>query len=378
MGHRANYFLVEENKTSIFYHHWGAKSLPEDFFWGFDASLSYLATLESGEEKLLDDVWCEGAICIKPDIRELILFGGEDLYYDKSLRNVFLSMMSISWAEWRIKWAKKGIIDVIQLSSISPKSVTSNSNTDEDSDDLTQPEADTFNGEWHECLVLIRSENDLITTSKDSAQRVLSIGPGLLDQLSEIPPRSIIREGDDDFPVSQLFIDTTCKTIHIWEEYEELPDRTDLLSKLWTGWQVHSHPGGFYEFCQVAGIPYFEHSRTREEYIKEIRHLVLQDSNFDPEEVLQTIEKHVHDEENFIEKLKSKVVNIFIKKEPKIQVHPSFLQKDKPHLEKKAKMELFSAVIDKFMSDIPDLEIVLSADEDWFKNGLPELIQSPK
>lgn len=369
MGHRANYILVDNDKEYVFYHHWGALSLPADFFWGYEESLHYLSTLEPSDH-LLDDIWCEGAISIKPETKELILFGGEDICYNRSLRNVFLSLLSISWSGWRVKWAEEGIVDVVKLSSISPEKVQLNYEDDEPNS-LSKPFDDTFEyDKWPQTLILVRADKDIITSSKDYAQTLLGCGPELLNMLSKAPRRDIIPEGNDEFLESQLFIDINNKAIHFWDA-GEIEDMSNQFKPLWDGWKITAHTDGFYGFCQISNIPYFKYSRSRDEYIRQLSKMLLHESDFDPEEVLARIVRHLDDNTSFLEKIKSKVVNIFTKKKSKVTVSHHFFQKDKPGLNRQDKIRYLSSVIDAFISRMPNLESIVKASNEWFVDGAP-------
>ena len=46
------------------------------------------------------------------DARELLIFGGEDVLFDLYLRAVWQRLIAPLWAEWTVRWAARGILDL--------------------------------------------------------------------------------------------------------------------------------------------------------------------------------------------------------------------------------------------------------------------------
>ena len=110
MGSRANYIIIQDGKTSYYYHHWGAQRIPEDFLWGIEKALSFVEDQEQRDE-LLDMTWCEGAVVIDCDRQELIVYGGEEILYFNTLKRLYLALLRESWQGWHIRWPRYEICD---------------------------------------------------------------------------------------------------------------------------------------------------------------------------------------------------------------------------------------------------------------------------
>ncbi|WP_321388108.1 hypothetical protein [uncultured Enterococcus sp.] len=113
MGQRANLIIVENNEYTLYYDHWAANSLDSYLFWGPERAAAFFRDHEkSGEEYWLDTVWCEGGAVIDLDLKVLLFFGGEDIYYDIPLRKMYLKVLKAMWPGYLIKWAFNGVLDL--------------------------------------------------------------------------------------------------------------------------------------------------------------------------------------------------------------------------------------------------------------------------
>ena len=59
-----------------------------------------------------DEVWAEGGVVVDWDNRTLLLFGGEDIVSDISLRRLSLKLLAVVWQNWKIKWTYEEIADI--------------------------------------------------------------------------------------------------------------------------------------------------------------------------------------------------------------------------------------------------------------------------
>jgi hypothetical protein len=96
MGHRCNYVYRHDGTRELFYSHWGALTVPRDFFWGLDAARDFLAQHDGCEEDgWLDDVFGEGGAALDLDERTLTIYGGE-IY--GAARDLLVDLMRAVWA----------------------------------------------------------------------------------------------------------------------------------------------------------------------------------------------------------------------------------------------------------------------------------------
>ncbi|MEM6931495.1 MAG: hypothetical protein AAF602_31485 [Myxococcota bacterium] len=118
MGHRAHYALRRDGRTRLFYSHWGARTVPEDLFFGPRHAYGFLDRLESARV-WLDDVWAEGGAAIDHESKVLAFFGGDT---DEDLIEAWLQLMRASWAGWSIRWVD-GMPDLASVLGVDPASV---------------------------------------------------------------------------------------------------------------------------------------------------------------------------------------------------------------------------------------------------------------
>jgi hypothetical protein len=111
MGSRANYWIIEKGQKTLFYAHTGAQHIEVDFLFGPEVAVNQIRSLKLIDEPL-DDVWCEGAAVIDLDEPTLLLFGGELIWHETDLRELWLELLAISWPAWKVSWAKYGIVSV--------------------------------------------------------------------------------------------------------------------------------------------------------------------------------------------------------------------------------------------------------------------------
>src|SRR5579864_232621 len=102
MGHRASYVVIEQGTTSIYYSHWGAKSIPSTVLAGPTRTLAFMRSLTPGDH-LLNNIWCEGGLLVDADQGHMLFWGGEAVKYCPHVRRVFLPGLARLWAGWTIQ-----------------------------------------------------------------------------------------------------------------------------------------------------------------------------------------------------------------------------------------------------------------------------------
>lgn len=108
MGSRANFVLVEGGRHRLFYSHWGAMTIPEDFFWGPEIAGEYVRAHDPAHE-WLDDKWAEGGVLIDMDHHVLLLYGGQSLEGQPLLTRTYCRLLLWTWPGWKIRWAHEGV-----------------------------------------------------------------------------------------------------------------------------------------------------------------------------------------------------------------------------------------------------------------------------
>ena len=71
----------------------------------------------------MNDVWCEGGAVLDYDAHELLIFGGEDVLFDIYQRAIWLRLMSPLWPGWTIRWAARGILDLVAKVDLPPEAL---------------------------------------------------------------------------------------------------------------------------------------------------------------------------------------------------------------------------------------------------------------
>ncbi len=116
MGHRAHYAIRRDGQVRLHYAHWGARTVPEDVFFGPHHTAAFLARLEPARV-WLDDTWAEGGAAIDHDQRALAFFGGD---VDEDLIEAWLSLLRALWPGWSVRWVD-GIPDLAILLGVDPE-----------------------------------------------------------------------------------------------------------------------------------------------------------------------------------------------------------------------------------------------------------------
>lgn len=108
MGIRASYVILSNGKPSCYYSHWGGGTILHDFFFGPEEAIGFIESAKPAES-LLDEVWCEGAVCMDMDANELFVFEKES---ESVIRQLWFELMHIVWKGWKITPCAEGILDV--------------------------------------------------------------------------------------------------------------------------------------------------------------------------------------------------------------------------------------------------------------------------
>ncbi|MFN8436154.1 MAG: hypothetical protein U0V72_00845 [Cytophagales bacterium] len=111
MGHRANFVWIENENRTIYYSWAGAKYTLHLLTESLDFCRDFFKKCVE-ENDLMDTVWCEGALLIDCDKRNIVVFGTEDFNCTPALRRHYFKRIKSLWPDWVITWAHRGIIDI--------------------------------------------------------------------------------------------------------------------------------------------------------------------------------------------------------------------------------------------------------------------------
>jgi hypothetical protein len=256
MGHRANYLILSQGGSELFYSHWAANTVDRDFFWGPGPAEAHIRSQEPTTE-WLDDVWCEGGAALDWRQRDLVLFGGQDTKYDIFRRRIWMSLMRFQWPGWTVRWATREIVDLAALAGLPPAAVLGRG---ESAIRAVQLRPSTGQEPWGDTLVsVLPGERHL--TLQNTGEEVLSLGPDLLDRLDGLRWECHF---DDTPPGCGMQIDPQNRRLRYWlaSGYPELETQ---VASTWAGWTVSrqddwafehlaSHPG-FPQCLEFSGNP---------------------------------------------------------------------------------------------------------------------------
>jgi hypothetical protein len=108
VSHCGNYVLDLGGQRLTANTRWGATALPRDVFWGPDPTFDFITSLADEDDHLYDELMCEGAALVDADRTRLLVWGGEDIAYEKPLQSAYLDLLRLNWPGWRVDWAVGG------------------------------------------------------------------------------------------------------------------------------------------------------------------------------------------------------------------------------------------------------------------------------
>lgn len=259
MGNRANYVLIEDGQSRLYFSRWGAPDIPGMLLAGPEAAIAYVHAL-TPDDDLQDEVWAEGGVVLDADLRDLRFFGGVHIENTPYMRRPLLRALRAVWPGWRVAWARFGIAD-LALSLGRDVRLVLNVEDDPEwlpdtgrviqdgdiqtTDELTQARS-IFSVRWDENEV----RDYLLVPPSASA---LALGPRLLDLLRTARPATLPREDAPDLPHDGAYLDTTTRSL-----WMSGTDRVYLLhlwatAQRWPGWQVDGHTEGLARQVALSG-----------------------------------------------------------------------------------------------------------------------------
>ena len=114
MSNRANYILIENGITQLYYSKYGADTLGYRLIDGVNKIVETTRRFELVRE-LMEDGYAEGAMILNLDKQEILFFDdllGIESTFLKPI--IFKMLMETLYVGWSIKWAMMGMLDIAE------------------------------------------------------------------------------------------------------------------------------------------------------------------------------------------------------------------------------------------------------------------------
>lgn len=244
MGHRANLILIGHGRYDLYYTHWRANTLDRDLFWGPEYAGTFIRAQQPCDETgWLDDVWAEGGAVVDFDAKVLLMFGGEDILYDVSLRRTYLDLLAEPWRGWEVRWAHEGIADLAGYVGYPRSNVLTPPTEPLPGDVPLNFRLPSGRGRFS-CVGTMRFEGGGTTIYPifRIARAALDFGPRLVATARAANgfARLDLAESSDDAPASGFHIDVPATTVEFWTA-KYWPDAAARVAHWRPGWTVRWH-----------------------------------------------------------------------------------------------------------------------------------------
>src|SRR5579859_14309 len=103
MGHRANYVVIENGKTDIYYTHWGAVTAPAVLLSGPENALKFARVLKRDSE-LMEIYWAQGGVFLDYDNRQMSFFHCLDPIANVYVRRQLVRALQAIWSGWTVSY----------------------------------------------------------------------------------------------------------------------------------------------------------------------------------------------------------------------------------------------------------------------------------
>lgn len=244
MGQRANFVIVENNKSRIYYSHWEAEHTPNILAQGLEFCEKYFKEFTE-DGWIMDNAFAEGGILIDKDKFNILIFGGSDTAYTPALQRLYCKYIAKIWKGWNIKWCDKGNVDFAEYLGIMEDRILA---------DGCIP--DFYSGdEWSLTNNPNRTQDDVITIIKNKIINDYKLDWGLDgiqvclakgEKLVEVIPNELkINKWHNEIETTDcLLVDYDTKRIFIcWGG--DTDDRHDEeVRRIWKGWEVFRQSEG--------------------------------------------------------------------------------------------------------------------------------------
>lgn len=318
MGHRANYAIRKDGDVELFYSHWGALNIPENFFWGPSYSEDFIRSHDRRDvSDWLDDAWGEGGVALDFDERVVTLFGGEALGHPP-LRATFAGLMAALWAadDWDVVWAPSGMSSIAEAVGVDPSVVTSDPIPPFAADLDALGESFATDEPNFGCLVSVVHEAEVSHYVSDSGvSSTLFAGPDLLEHLGQLVDLERALElwekpdfrgggwGLGDELSHSAIVDLDRQVLSFRDAFAERTS-SQFFSDKWAGWSVEKFDGPIDRHFERLSLelPHFliplekdrsdplEVELTEEAALAEVAKYLIDTRRKDPSEIVRKME----------------------------------------------------------------------------------------
>jgi hypothetical protein len=277
VSHCANYVLVCGGERITANTRWGAPALPANVFWGPEETFDFVLSLADADDPssrlLYGELMCEGAVFADYDRERLLIYGGEDLRYEKPQQHLFIEMLRLAWPGWRADWAYGGwgqvateagvavdpyLLDYVRTlqyawkggldwpadrlaaiadeAGVRPRLDENDRFPDSARPDRWDPQ--TERGIGPIVLVTTREPGGAVADRavRMTEQWALALGPLLAEWVAEHPP--VDPTPNLHCAKAGVYVDREPGEMHYWMGVEEPSWLPDMLAAAWPGWSV--------------------------------------------------------------------------------------------------------------------------------------------
>ena len=256
MGSRANYVIVEDGLTGIYYAQWGALTVARELLAGPEAAMAF-ARGQRTDMGLMDNVFADGGMLLDSDRRTLLFWCDGKIGHFPYLRRVLLPVLRALWPDWSVDWATQGVVDVARYLGRDPARYVF---------------ADRYSGSFPYvgdvetlCATGDDPERDataLTVTHEDGRvadyllasepKRIMLAGSAILPVLARKESTALPDERNDALQ-GGAYLDVAAHTVWVWAPHTIDPIYLDDLTRSWPDWSIRSHVEGLVRQVILSG-----------------------------------------------------------------------------------------------------------------------------
>lgn len=269
MSHAALFVVLEPDQPPRITTAENALSIPQLALQGPATASARITRLPLGTPRHFRDEY-EGGMFIDWRRRNLVLFGGDEIGYQRALQRVFLRLLRPIWRGWRIAWAHRGIVDVLdharradsnmslprlrQLSQKSAQLKVEQATLPLLLEGPARPCENHHPQPWRDggdCWISIRNERGAIADYCIDSQGYgpIVLRPDLLTTLQQFQSCSPPAELDVH---SGALVDSRWRRLIAWDS-APASQLAAALRKNWIGWEVKLQRSGWRRQMELTG-----------------------------------------------------------------------------------------------------------------------------
>lgn len=269
MGHRANFFVRRNGKTSIRTDHDAALWLDVRLLLGSEI---WLGDEDKGGVGLYDDVWCEGSAFVDFDAKRLLWTGGDETNANSPHQRGIMDVVQLAWPGWKVEWAAGDVayvaktaghdFDRIASDLCRPDSTLSSADVlEEIAQQAQHPHylADDGTVYLHTLLSVLGEASDVqhYALACEACEAALA-GPDLVRLMESLPlhhVREFPKEDLESFSLEGIVVDLRRRWLWLWaDETAATPEWIVRIEQEWPGWRVQNYTGGIPRHAALAGL----------------------------------------------------------------------------------------------------------------------------